>query len=270
MFSKRLLTTFCLILFAAVNIILLSISAKHRHGSSACDRVVMAGVAPFQEGVTQAARFCEHVWHHYFSLVTARQECDHLQQVLAKIRLEQSQQLESELACQRFRKLLLLDTETPLSQRLLPAQIVGLDPSIWFRTVIINKGVDDGVSKGMPVIAPEGIVGQIVAASYDYAKVLLLTDRSSAIDALVQRTRTRGIVEGEAKAYCQFKYVVRKAEISVGDTVVSSGLDGVFPKGLRVGSVTEIAKGPSGIFQEVSIRPFVDFERLEEVLVIVE
>lgn len=186
------------------------------------------------------------------------------------MRLEKSQHLESEIACQRFRKLLLLDTDTPLSQRLLPAQIVGLDPSIWFRTVIINKGVHDGVSKGMPVIAPEGIVGQVVAASYGYAKVLLLTDRSSAIDALVQRTRTRGIVEGEAKAYCHFKYVVRKAEISVGDTVVSSGLDGVFPKGLRVGSVMEISKGPSAIFQEVSIRPFVDLERLEEVLVILE
>ena len=113
-------------------------------------------------------------------------------------------------------------------------------------------------------------MGQIMAVSYHYAKVLLLTDRSSAIDALVQRTRTRGIVEGAAKAYCQFKYVVRKANIGVGDMVVSSGLDGVFPKGLRVGSVTETAKGPSGIFQEVSIRPFVDFERLEEVLVIVQ
>ncbi len=270
MFSKRLLTTFCLILFAAVNFILLSISAKHRQGNSACDRVVMAGMAPFQEGVTQTIRFCEHVWRHYFSLVTTRQESDHLQEVLAKMRLEKSQHLESEIACQRFRKLLLLDTDTPLSQRLLAAQIVGLDPSIWFRTVIINKGVHDGVSKGMPVIAPEGIVGQVVAASYGYAKVLLLTDRSSAIDALVQRTRTRGIVEGEAKAYCHFKYVVRKAEISVGDTVVSSGLDGVFPKGLRVGSVMEISKGPSAIFQEVSIRPFVDLERLEQVLVILE
>lgn len=270
MFSKRLLTTFCLILFAAVNIILLSISAKHRHGNSTCDRVVMAGMAPFQEGVTQTIRFCEHVWRYYFSLVTARQESDRLKETLAKIRLEKSQQLESEIACQRFRELLSLDTEIPLSERLLPAQIVGLDPSIWFRTVIINKGVHDGVSKGMAVIAPEGIVGQIMAASYGYSKVLLLTDRSSAIDALVQRTRTRGIVEGEAKAYCHFKYVVRKAEISVGDTVVSSGLDGLFPKGLRVGSVTEISKGASAIFQEVSIRPFVDLERLEEVLVILE
>jgi rod shape-determining protein MreC len=270
MFSKRFLTTFCLVLFAALNIILLSISAKHRHENSTCDRVVMAGIAPFQEGVTQAIRFCERVWRHYFSLVAARQESDHLKETLAKLGLEKSQHLESEIACQRFRKLLLLDTEPRLYQRLLAAQIVGLDPSIWFRTVIINKGIHDGVSKGMPVIAPEGIVGQIMAASYGYSKVLLITDRSSAIDALVQRTRTRGIVEGEAKAYCHFKYVVRKAEISVGDTVVSSGLDGVFPKGLRVGSVMEIAKGPSGIFQEVSIRPFVDFERLEEVLVIVE
>jgi rod shape-determining protein MreC len=270
MFSKRLLTIFCLILFAAVNVVFLSISAKHRQGYSSCDRVVIAGIAPFQEGVTQATRFCEHIWRHYFSLVSARQEADQLKETLARMRLEQDQHVESEIACDRFRKLLMLDSEVPLFQRLLPAQIVALDPSIWFRTVIINKGIHEGVSEGMAVIAPQGVVGQIIAASYRYSKVLLITDRSSAIDGLVQRTRTRGIVEGEAKAHCQFKYVVRKAEISVGDTVVSSGLDGVFPKGLRVGSVLGISRSPSGIFQEVRLQPYVDFERLEEVLVIVE
>ncbi|NVM57832.1 MAG: rod shape-determining protein MreC [Desulfobacterales bacterium] len=182
--------------------------------------------------------------------------------------MEKSQHLESELARERLGKLLEMKTSLPL--RLLPAQVVGVDPSGWFKTIIINRGTHDGVSKGMPVIAPEGIVGQIVAASYRYSKVLLIIDPSSAIDAFVQRTRSRGIVEGETEEYCRFKYVLKKADISIGDTVISSGLDRVFPKGLRVGCVEEISKSQSGIFQKTRVRPFVDFARLEEVLVILK
>jgi rod shape-determining protein MreC len=122
----------------------------------------------------------------------------------------------------------------------------------------------------MPVVSPEGVVGQVVTASYDYSKVMLIIDRSSAIDSLVQRNRTRGVVEGETDTTCRFKYVLRKAEVNVGDTVVSSGLDGLFPKGLRIGEVKEISKDQPGIFQDVRIEPFVDFTRLEEVLVIIE
>ena len=268
MFSKRLVTIFCLILFALINIILLSISTKHRHGNTAVDRVAMAAIAPFQEGVMRTIGFCEHMWSHYFNLVTVRQECDQLKRLLAKAKLERNQYLESELACQRLGKLLELKNSLP--PRLLTAQVVGLDPSGWFKTIIINRGSSDGISKGMPVIAPEGIVGQIVSPSSDYSKVLLIIDGSSAVDALVQRTRSRGIVEGKTEEYCRFKYVLRKADISVGDTVISSGLDGLFPKGLRVGSVAQISKSQSGIFQEVRVRPFVDFARLEEVLVMLD
>jgi rod shape-determining protein MreC len=268
MFSKRLLAIFCLIIFVLVNIIFLSISVKHRHGNTMVERIVMAGIAPFQEGVTQVIRFCEHLWNHYFYLVNVRQECDQLEDLLAKANLEKSKYVESERTCERLRRL--LETKSAIPHRLISAEVVGLDPSEWFKTIIINRGTHDSVAKGMPVIAPEGIVGQIVSASYRYSKVMLIIDRSSAVDALVQRTRTRGIVEGETDEMCRFKYVLRKADISTGDTVVSSGLDGLFPKGLRVGSVKEISKGQPGIFQVVSIQPYVDFARLEEVLVIVE
>jgi rod shape-determining protein MreC len=188
--------------------------------------------------------------------------------MVGRARLEKSRYLESELACQRLRKLLEMKSELPHS--MLPARVVGLDPSGWFKTVFINKGTRDGVSKGMAVIAPEGIVGRIIGASGRYAKVLLIIDRSSDIDALVQRTRSRGIVEGETRESCRFKYIVRKADIKIEDTVISSGLDGLFTKGLRVGSISEISKPSSGLFQEVKVRPFVDFTRLEEVLVILE
>ncbi|NVM20751.1 MAG: rod shape-determining protein MreC [Desulfobacterales bacterium] len=268
MFSKKLVTIFCLIIVALINVTFLSISTKHCYGNTIVDRVVIAGIAPFQEAVTQAIRFCERIWSHYFCLVNVREESDQLKKALAAARLERGQGLESKLAHERLRKL--LDMKAAIPKPLLPAQVVGVDPSGWFKTVIVNRGSYDGVSKGMPVIAPQGIVGQIMTASYHYSKVLLIIDRSSAIDALVQRTRSRGIVEGEIEESCRFKYVLRKADISIGDTVISSGLDGVFPKGFRVGCVEKISKGRSGIFQKVKVRPFVDFTRLEEALVILE
>jgi rod shape-determining protein MreC len=268
MFSKRLARILCVVLFALISIVLLSLSAKHPHRYTIVDRVVMAGVVPFQEGVTCTIYFCRRVWHQYFYLVGLREECDRLQGMVDRARMEQSRRLESELACQRLRKL--LEVKSELSYSMLPARVVGLAPSGWFKTVLIDKGTGDGVSKGMAVVGPEGIVGRIIGASGGYAKVLLIIDRSSAVDGLVQRTRSRGIVEGETSESCRFKYVVRKADIEIEDTVISSGLDGLFPKGLPVGSISEISKPSSGLFQEVRIRPFVDFARLEEVLVILK
>ncbi len=268
MFSKRLLTVFCLILFVLINIIFLSISAKHQHGNTFVDRVVMAGIAPFQNGVTRTIRFCENVWSHYFHLVSVKEECDRLRKLLAEANLEKGKCAEAERTCDRLHRL--LDVKEALPHRMVPAEVVGLDPSAWFKTIIINRGSNDGVEKGMPVVAPEGIVGQVITASFNYSKVMLMIDRSSAVDALVQRNRTRGIVEGETDETCRFKFVLRKAEVKVGDTVVSSGLDGLFPKGLRVGFVKEVSKVEPGIFQVVQIEPFVDFARLEEVLVILD
>jgi rod shape-determining protein MreC len=267
MFSKRLLTIVCLILFILTNIIFLSISAKHRHPETIIGKMAMAAVAPFQEAVVQTIRFVEHMWSHYFYLVSVRQECDRLQALLNESKMEIGRYIEAEKASQRLKRL--LEMKTYLTHPVVTAEVVGLDPSGWYKTIIINRGTNDGVGKGMPVISPDGVVGQIVTASYEYAKVMLMIDRSNAIDALIQRNRTRGIVEGESEGLCRFKYVVRKAELQVGDVVVSSGLDRIFPKGLRIGTVESIAKTESGIFQDVKVAPFVDFDRLEEVLVIV-
>jgi rod shape-determining protein MreC len=143
-----------------------------------------------------------------------------------------------------------------------------MDPSPWFRSIMIDKGFSDGIRKGFPVVVPEGVTGQIIEVTKHYSKVLLLTDRNSAVDSLVQKTRARGIIRGSSEQLLSFQYVLRKYEIHKGDTVISSGLDGVFPKGLRVGRVQDIVRKNSSIFQEVSVIPFVDFEKLEEVMVI--
>jgi rod shape-determining protein MreC len=167
---------------------------------------------------------------------------------------------------ERMRALLELDKQ--LRQPTVAALVVGKDPSPWFQTVMVDKGMEAGVAKGDPVINAEGIVGIVVDVSAHYAKVMLITDPNSAVDAVVQDSRARGIVKGGAAGLCAFNYVQRKHEVAVDDLVVSSGMDQVFPKGLPVGRVTSIVKQDAGIFQDVILVPTVDFERLEEILIL--
>ena len=120
----------------------------------------------------------------------------------------------------------------------------------------------------LPVLVPQGIAGQIIDVSMHSSKVLLIIDQISSVDGLVQRTRARGIVKGGSAGRCFFVYALRKHDIKADDVIVSSGLDDVFPKGLRIGRVSNVSRNNSGIFQKVMVKPYVDFEKLEEVLVL--
>jgi rod shape-determining protein MreC len=266
MFSKRMILIAAVIVLVAVNVILLTITGKHAQAPAGLGRGVMAIVSPFQKQLTVFVQSIKTIWNHYFFLIGTAEENDRLKQALGQSLQKINQCSETELANERLRHLLGFEQEIP--RPMVPAQVVGRDPSPWSKTVIIDKGIEDGVRQGAPVVIPEGIVGIVIEASDRYAKVLLLIDPNSAVDALVQQTRARGIVKGGGDDYCMFDYVLRKHAISVGDTVVSSGLDGVFPKGLRVGRISEIVRLNAGIFQKVSVTPYVDFEILEEVFVI--
>ncbi len=266
MFSKRMLLIAAVIVLVAVNVILLTITGKHAQAPAGLGRGVIAVVSPFQKQLTAFVQSIKNVWNHYFFLVSTAQENDRLKKALGQSQQQLNHYHETDLANERLRHLLGFEKE--VSRPMVPAQVVGRDPSPWAKTVIIDKGEQDGVGQGAPVVVPEGIVGIVVDVSDHYAKVLLLIDPNSAVDALVQETRARGIVKGGGDDYCVFDYVLRKHSISVGDAVVSSGLDGVFPKGLRVGRISEIVRLNAGIFQKVSVTPYVDFEILEEVFVI--
>jgi rod shape-determining protein MreC len=254
------------IVLVAVNVILLTITGKHTQTPSGLGRGVLVVVSPFQKQLTAFVHSVKDIWNQYFFLVSTAKENQRLKMALGQSLQQLNRLSETELANERLRHL--LGFEKVIPQPMIAAQIVGKDPSAWSKTVIVDKGTRDGVRQGAPVVIPEGIVGVVIEASARYAKVLLLIDPNSAVDALVQQTRARGVVKGGGADYCVFDYVLRKHEISVGDTVVSSGLDGVFPKGLRVGRISEIVRLNAGIFQAVSVTPFVDFEILEEVFII--
>ena len=266
MLSKRMILVAVVIVLVAVNVILLTITGKQTQSPSGLGRGALVVVSPFQKQFTAFFQSIKNIWNRYFFLVSTVQENQRLKAALVQNMQQLNRCAETELANSRLRHLLGFEEEVPMP--MIAARVVGKDPSAWSKTVIVDKGTRDGVQQGAPVVVPEGIAGVVVEASSGYAKVLLLVDPNSAVDALVQQTRARGIVKGGGGGFCVFDYVLRKHEISVGDTVVSSGLDGVFPKGLRVGRISEIVRLNAGIFQNVSVTPYVDFETLEEVFVI--
>jgi len=266
MFSKKMVMIIGVIVLIAVNIILLSVFNRRYISYYRPGRIAISLIAPFQKASTSSIRFVRDIWRHYFFVVNVAKENDNYQKALNKAFENNIQLKEFELSNSRLRNL--LNFKKTITDRVLSAEIIGKDPSPWFKTVLIDKGENDGVETGMAVVVPKGIAGQVTDVSANYSKVLLIIDHNSAVDALVQNDRARGIIQGDAAGQCLFKYVLRKHDIKIGDIVVSSGLDGVFPKGLAVGYVSAVIKPKSGIFQDVTVSPYVDFEKLEEVLIV--
>ena len=267
MFSKKLVLIIGVIVLIAVNIIVLSVNSR-RYTSFGLERVAISFVSPFQELVTRAIRFTKDIWQQYFALVTVARENQILRSELNQASEKSNLWHETELANARLRNL--LDFQKNIAEQIVAAEVIGKDPSAWFKTVIIDKGKADGLTRGLPVVMPQGIAGQVIETANHYSKVMLIIDRNSAVDALVQRTRARGIIKGESTDQCRLDYVLRKKDVRIGDIIVSSGSDGVYPKGLRIGRVSEVIEHDADIFHEVFITPFVDFEKLEEVLVVID
>jgi len=266
MFPKKMVMVVGIVVLIVANTIILSVTSKQRCGSNEPGRIAISFVAPLQKGVVHLIRFIRGIWSDYFFHVSVAKENSDLRRAL-NLALEKTNQYnEIDLSNSRLRKL--LNFKKTIPHRVLAGEVIGRDPSSWFQTAIIDKGRSDGLEKGLPVVMPEGVVGQVVEVSSHYSKVLLMIDRNSAVDAMVQRTRDRGVVKGGSTGQCVFKYALRKHDIRVGDVIVSSGLDGVFPKGLRIGSVSEVVKSNAGIFQDVTVTPYVDFEKIEEILVV--
>ena len=266
MFSKKMVMIIGVIVLIAVNIILLSVFNRRYISYYRPGRIAISLIAPFQKASTSSIHFVRDIWRHYFFIVNVAKENDNYQRALNKALENNIQLKEFKLSNSRLRNL--LNFEKTITDRVLSAEVIGKDPSPWFKTALIDKGKNDGVETGMAVVVPKGIAGQVTDVSSNYSKVLLIIDHNSAVDALVQNDRARGIIKGGSGGQCLFKYVLRKHDIAIDDIVVSSGLDGVFPKGLAVGYISGIIKPKSGIFQEVTVTPYVDFEKLEEVLVI--
>jgi rod shape-determining protein MreC len=148
------------------------------------------------------------------------------------------------------------------------ASIIAASASSWFKSCLLDKGSTDGIRRGMAVVTPLGALGRVIELFPHTAKVLLITDPNSGVDVIVQRTRARGIVSGSLENGPVMKYVKHSEDVQVGDRLVTSGLDGVFPRGMMVATVTTVRKQTAGLFQQIGVMPAVTLERTEQVLVV--
>jgi rod shape-determining protein MreC len=162
-------------------------------------------------------------------------------------------------------QLLDLRERTPL--KTLAAEIIGAAATPDFRTLTIDRGSRDGVRGDMSVIAPAGVVGRLVVPSVRSSKVQLLIDRNAAAGAIVERTRAQGVVVGIGDDRLRLEYVSEVSDVVVGDVVVTSGIDGIYPKGFIIGRVEAVDRS-GGSYKQITIKPAVDFSSLEEVLIV--
>jgi len=247
---------------------LISANLHSRENMSFFESLVVTIVSPVQKVVRGVIGGVGGVWRGYFHLVGLERENEALKRELQELKLQMNKYREADLANKRLRALLNFKTSIPTP--LLPAEVVAFDPSGWFQTILIDKGENDGVIRDMAVVSADGLVGRVIGVSGRHAKVLLILDGNSAVDALIQRSRARGILVGLGRNRCLLNYVQRNEDVQVGDPVISSGMGGVFPKGILLGKVQEVVRGNSGLFQTVEVEPAVDFSGLEEVMVVVQ
>jgi len=265
---KRLYTVVALLILAAVFLISSSLYLKSPGKTSFLRKVVLEAAVPLGSGVNSALGSIGTVWKRYVMLVGLEERNRELEETVASLTQEVNTCREMALECMRLRSLMGMKGEVGFPT--VAAEVVGRNRASVFRTVLIDKGSSDGIEAGFPVVTAEGVAGRIIEVSWNVSKVLLLVDYNSNIDALIQRNRCQGVLQGAGASGCILKYVQRSEEVRVGDVVVASGLAGVFPKGLRLGTVAGVEKREADLFQRITVHPTVDIAKLEEVLVIIK
>jgi rod shape-determining protein MreC len=263
---RRRRGTLVIVVLIICAIVLISLQISGRYEGDPLHNLVLRVISPPQRVFHWAIASIRSVVQNYILLGDLKQENLRLQEEVRRLQRENDELRESVYAVQRLQRLLQFKERMPVA--MIPAEVIASSPSAWFRTIVINKGLHDGVGKDMPVVTWEGVVGKVMRVSPGSSIVLLVVDRNSSVDVLVQRTRTRGLVEGDGGSRCQLRHVPRTDDIEAGDHLITSGLGGVFPKGLSMGDVIKVERKEYGLFQEIEIRPSVDFSRLEEVMVI--
>ncbi len=266
MFLRNYKTVIFVIALLALALILLSYSLKHETGTGFVKKVVLEASTPVHNILILSVKSVSDAWLRYVFLVGLQQENRDLKKRINELNAELILYQEGYLESQRLKKLLSL--KDSYNYNFIAAQVIAKEPAALSRIIMINKGSAHGLKSGMPVIAPPGLVGRLTDVSWHVSKVLLFIDESSNIDAILQGPRTQGIIRGLGSRGCELRYVLKNQDVKEGEVIMSSGIGGVFPKGLLIGVVSGVVKHDTGLFLKINVNPFVDFSKLEEVLIL--
>ncbi|MDA8125803.1 MAG: rod shape-determining protein MreC [Deltaproteobacteria bacterium] len=252
-------------LLLLIALAVLSYSATRISETGLLRKLVLEAAAPVEGAINVSLNNLHDVWKRYLFLVGLEDENRRLLKENAVLNEQLNRYREDALEGERLRTL--LDMKEAFQRKAVTARVVDSHRASVFKTILIDKGTAAGLRVGLPVLSHQGVVGRIIETSWQASRVLLMNDENSNIDALIQRSRTQGILQGAGSAGCTLKYISRAEEVQTGDVVLSSGLAGVFPKGLRLGVVTGVSRKEGGLFQKIDVAPAVDFGKLEEVLI---
>jgi rod shape-determining protein MreC len=229
-------------------------------------RVSLNLIAPIQAGVTRIVNPVYEGSRAVGEIFFLRRENKRLKQEVAKFRSQTIEVEELRKENLRLRRLAGFATQTPYRE--VPAHVIGKSTSDWQASVILDKGSADGIRKNMPVVVVEGLVGQVAEVASHASQIQLLTDQRSGVGAEIQETGETGVAQGELGGDLKLLYVDKNSDVKKGDRVVTSGLGGVFPKGIFIGTVVRVKEKAYVLHKEIKILPAVDFSRLREVLII--
>jgi rod shape-determining protein MreC len=266
LWRNRVIITVGLLLIASLHMVSTHVNQDARAGKAS--QILLDVLRPFQ--VTEASFTNEtgSFAHDYFDLVGVRKENIQLQRQLAQYESQRARLFELEAENDRLSDLLGL--REAMQAPAVAANVIGGDAGGLRRTLVLSEGARNGLKRDMPVVSTGGVVGRLIMVSPNASRVLLINDHNSAMDAFDQRSQARGIVAGVVDDGLMMKYVDRSEDIKAGDTIVSAGVDGIFPRGLLVGRVARVSQEGPGLFLNVEVSPAVDFRKLEQVLVLTQ
>jgi len=255
-----------LLLFAQVLGLAVQVKRGTESGGTRLIRFwVVNAITPFEKALVNSSQGVGNVWRNYFYLRGVRRENRDLKEQVERLRIEQVRL--SEDAAQARRLQALLGFKEQFVSQTVAAQVIGTSGSDRSHVVYIDKGVNDGIKPDMAVITPDGIVGKVLQVYHNYSQVLLISDPSSGVGAILESSRLQGILQGTAAGEVMLRYVMTDEKVAPGETVLTSGGDRIFPKGLPVGTVQQTNPG-SDLFLNIRVKPAADLSRLEEVLVV--
>ena len=251
-------------------ILLVSAQVQTRTGTRVLQAMAFEVFSRIQHGTATMVNGTRGFWGNYVALRGARVENEELKRRVAAVEVQLQQ--EHAMASRSERLQQLLDLKMKAEFPTLAAEVIAGNPDPVMRTVTIDRGSADGVIADMAVIAPSGIVGRVIApVGRRAARVQLLIDRNAAAGAVTERTRAGGMVVGtdtDTDPPLRLELVSNLSDVKAGDTVVASGVDGIFPKGYLIGRIENANNHAGGLYQTITVRPAVNFSSLEEVLVV--
>jgi rod shape-determining protein MreC len=261
----RLKTGYLFLAVVVAHLVLITTQVNAKSGVPIFEAVTFSAFAEVQRATAAVVGGVRGVWTGYIGLRGVRAENERLRQELSQAQIQIQEQ---RALADRSRSLeAILELRNSVDLQTAAAQIIGSAASPDFRTVTIDKGTSEGVHGDMAVIAPGGVVGRVVIAGPRASRVQLLVDRNAAAGALIERSRAQGVAVGAPDDRLRLEYVSETSDVAAGDVVVTSGIDGLYPKGFVIGTVDAVEKnGPA--YRSISIRPAVDFSSLEDVLVV--